>query len=80
MGRRRPYVLFGGLACGLLFSLVWHPPLGWTQNSQFAYFAPPPVPSLNYIRPNPNKNAGPVEKSTDCRGILASKVPRRVGN
>jgi glycoside/pentoside/hexuronide:cation symporter, GPH family len=39
MGRRRPYVLFGGLACGLLFSLVWHPPLGWTQNSQFAYFA-----------------------------------------
>jgi GPH family glycoside/pentoside/hexuronide:cation symporter len=37
-GRRRPYILGGAIAAGVLFALLWQLPEGRSQNFYFAYF------------------------------------------
>ncbi len=37
-GRRRPYMLIGGVICGLTFPLMWIAPLGWSENTYFLFF------------------------------------------
>ncbi|TVP77676.1 MAG: sodium:melibiose symporter, partial [Puniceicoccaceae bacterium] len=36
-GRRRPFILLGGLLCGLTFPLFWFLPTGWGEPAQFAW-------------------------------------------
>ncbi len=36
-GRRRPYILAGGLIGAFLFVLLWRVPVGWTHNAQFVW-------------------------------------------
>ena len=38
MGRRRPFVLFGGLLTGLAFAMIWMLPRGWSQMATFSLF------------------------------------------
>jgi glycoside/pentoside/hexuronide:cation symporter, GPH family len=37
-GRRRPYIIFGGLAVGLLFALLWNPNPHWSTAVLSAFF------------------------------------------
>lgn len=37
-GRRRPYILVGSILSGILFSLMWMPPLSLSKNSLAFYF------------------------------------------
>jgi glycoside/pentoside/hexuronide:cation symporter, GPH family len=37
-GRRRPFVLFGGVLTGLAFALIWMLPHGWSQMATFSLF------------------------------------------
>lgn len=37
-GRRRPYLFFGAIACGLIYPLVWLAPRGWSETALVAYF------------------------------------------
>ncbi len=37
-GRRRPYIVVGGLLTGVSFALIWMVPTGWAQSSQLAWF------------------------------------------
>lgn len=37
-GRRRPYIVVGGILCGLAFALVWRPNPHWSSNTLFAFF------------------------------------------
>jgi glycoside/pentoside/hexuronide:cation symporter, GPH family len=37
-GRRRPFILFGGILTGLAFSLIWMLPRGWSQMATFSLF------------------------------------------
>lgn len=37
-GRRRPFVLFGGILTGLTFALIWMLPHGWSQMATFGLF------------------------------------------
>ena len=34
-GRRRPFILLGGLLCALTFPLIWFVPTGWSESMQF---------------------------------------------
>jgi glycoside/pentoside/hexuronide:cation symporter, GPH family len=36
-GRRRPYILFGGIAAALLYILLWRVPVGWSQTGHFLW-------------------------------------------
>ncbi|QHI69171.1 MFS transporter [Tichowtungia aerotolerans] len=38
MGRRRPFVLFGGILTGLAFAMIWMLPRGWSQMATFSLF------------------------------------------
>lgn len=38
MGRRRPFILFGGLLTGLAFMLLWMLPRGWGEMATFGLF------------------------------------------
>ncbi|MHB9037813.1 MAG: MFS transporter [Armatimonadota bacterium] len=37
-GRRRPYIIFGGIAVGLLFALLWNPNPNWSKAMLAAFF------------------------------------------
>lgn len=37
-GRRRPFVLFGGMLTGLAFAMIWMLPRGWSQMATFSLF------------------------------------------
>ncbi|MHB9037148.1 MAG: MFS transporter [Armatimonadota bacterium] len=37
-GRRRPYIIFGGIAVGLLFALLWNPSPHWNKTVLFGFF------------------------------------------
>lgn len=37
-GRRRPFILIGGLLSAFFYFLTWMPPTSWGQNGLFAYF------------------------------------------
>ncbi|MHB9038591.1 MAG: MFS transporter [Armatimonadota bacterium] len=37
-GRRRPYIIFGGIAVGLLFALLWNPNPHWSKGALFGFF------------------------------------------
>lgn len=37
-GRRRPYIIFGGIAVGLLFALLWNPNPHWSKNALALFF------------------------------------------
>ncbi len=37
-GRRRPFILFGGLLTGMAFALLWMLPHGWSQMATFSLF------------------------------------------
>lgn len=37
-GRRRPYIIFGGVACGLVFALLWNPGEHWSKATLFGFF------------------------------------------
>ena len=37
-GRRRPFVLFGGILTGISFALIWMLPQGWSEMATFALF------------------------------------------
>ena len=37
-GRRRPYIVVGGILCGLAFALIWRPNPNWSPNGLFAFF------------------------------------------
>ncbi|MCL5103419.1 MAG: MFS transporter [Armatimonadetes bacterium] len=37
-GRRRPYIIFGGIAVGLLFALLWNPNPHWSKGMLFGFF------------------------------------------
>jgi len=37
-GRRRPFIVFGAVAMGLAFGLIWMVPSGWTQAAQLTWF------------------------------------------
>ena len=37
-GRRRPFVLLGGILTGLAFSMIWMLPHGWSQMATFSLF------------------------------------------
>jgi glycoside/pentoside/hexuronide:cation symporter, GPH family len=36
-GRRRPFILVGGLLCGVVFPLIWMPPSGWSEYGKFGW-------------------------------------------
>jgi len=38
-GRRRPYVLIGGILSGVVFALLWNPNPGWSKAMLLAFFA-----------------------------------------
>ena len=38
MGRRRPFVLYGGILTGLAFAMIWMLPHGWSQMATFWLF------------------------------------------
>lgn len=38
-GRRRPYILVGGILSGVVFALLWNPNPGWSKGELFAFFA-----------------------------------------
>ena len=38
MGRRRPFILLGGILTGLSFALIWMLPHGWSQMATFSLF------------------------------------------
>ena len=38
MGRRRPFILFGGIVTGLSFALIWMLPSGWNEWATFSLF------------------------------------------
>lgn len=37
-GRRKPFMLVGGIGAGLAFAAIWFMPRGWSENAYFAYF------------------------------------------
>lgn len=37
-GRRRPYIIFGGIACGIIFALLWNPGEHWSKATLFGFF------------------------------------------
>jgi len=37
-GRRKPFMLVGGIGAGLAFAAIWFMPHGWSENAYFAYF------------------------------------------
>lgn len=37
-GRRKPFMLVGGIGAGLAFAAIWLMPRGWSENAYFAYF------------------------------------------
>jgi GPH family glycoside/pentoside/hexuronide:cation symporter len=37
-GRRRPFVLFGGIITGLAFAMIWMLPRGWSEMATFSLF------------------------------------------
>jgi GPH family glycoside/pentoside/hexuronide:cation symporter len=37
-GRRRPFIVMGALAMGLLFGLIWHVPAGWSDPLKLTWF------------------------------------------
>jgi glycoside/pentoside/hexuronide:cation symporter, GPH family len=37
-GRRRPYILVGGILTALFYALLWMAPLGWGQNGLLTYY------------------------------------------
>lgn len=39
LGRRRPYILVGGILSGIVFALLWNPNPGWSKAGLFAFFA-----------------------------------------
>ncbi|MGC8862221.1 MAG: MFS transporter [Armatimonadota bacterium] len=38
-GRRRPYILVGGILSGAVFALLWNPNPGWSKGQLLAFFA-----------------------------------------
>ncbi|MHB9035517.1 MAG: MFS transporter [Armatimonadota bacterium] len=38
LGRRRPYIIIGGILAGLIFALLWNPNPHWSSNSLFVFF------------------------------------------
>jgi len=38
LGRRRPYILVGGILASLTFILLWRVPQGWSQTAYFLWF------------------------------------------
>ncbi len=37
-GRRRPYVMLGGVLSGVMFPIIWLAPTGWSENAILIYF------------------------------------------
>ncbi|MHB9037414.1 MAG: MFS transporter [Armatimonadota bacterium] len=37
-GRRRPYIVVGGILCGIAFALMWRPNPHWSSSGLFAFF------------------------------------------
>jgi GPH family glycoside/pentoside/hexuronide:cation symporter len=37
-GRRRPFILLGGLLCGIAFPLMYRVPIGWGEQGIFLWF------------------------------------------
>jgi len=37
-GRRKPFMLIGGIGSGVMFAALWLMPRGWSENAYFTYF------------------------------------------
>lgn len=70
-GRRRPFILLGGLLCGLTFPLFWFVPEQWGDTNQFlwlvgcivAYYAATTVYSVPYLSLGYEMNPDPIERT-----------------
>jgi GPH family glycoside/pentoside/hexuronide:cation symporter len=70
-GRRRPFVLLGGVLCGMTFPLFWFVSPGWSEWGQFAwltacilvYYTATTIYSVPYLSLGYELNPDPLERT-----------------